>query len=278
VIKEMTAFDHTKTGYPLLGKHRYVDCKACHKTSYTDPLAHDHCSDCHTDYHRGQFNRDGVSPDCAGCHTVEGFQGSLFTIERHNQGEFPLRGAHLATPCFACHKKQERWDFRDIGMRCVDCHDNIHEPYLDKKYYPEATCESCHGERRWSEIKFDHGKTSFELQGAHARQSCRACHFRKEADGSLSQHFSDLENHCTGCHRDVHYGQFFEEGVNDCTRCHAFEKWTADRFNHDSARFKLDGAHKKVACDKCHKPVTHGDGGTYILYKTEKLKCEDCHK
>ena len=277
VIKEMTAFDHSKTGYLLEGKHRFVECKSCHKTSYTDPMKHDRCTDCHSDYHLGQFVKPQGTPDCAECHTVSGFQGSLFTLEKHNEGSFPLNGAHQATPCFVCHKKQERWSFRNIGMRCIDCHEDIHEPYLDKKYYPEATCESCHGESRWNDIRFDHSRTKFTLEGAHARQGCRACHFKKGEGTTSIQQFSGLGDRCTNCHKDIHYGQFEKEGATDCTLCHAFEKWSADKFDHDKARFKLDGAHKKVACKECHKPVQHADA-TYILYKTEKLKCEDCHK
>lgn len=277
VIKEISSFDHSKTGYFLEGKHKFVDCKACHKTAYTDPLKHDRCADCHADYHQKQFAGPQGTPDCADCHTVDSFQGSLFTIEKHNAGKFPLNGAHLATPCFVCHKKQERWSFRDIGLKCIDCHQNIHEPYLDKKYYPEATCESCHGESRWSEVKFDHGTTKFALQGAHVRQTCRACHFSQGADGKVVQRFAGLGNDCTSCHKDAHYGQFEKEGVTDCTHCHAFENWKAEKFDHNTARFKLDGAHQKVACKECHKPVQLADA-TYILYKTDKLRCEDCHK
>jgi hypothetical protein len=277
VIRELTTFDHSKTGYILEGKHRQVDCKACHKTGYTDPVRHDRCKDCHADYHQGQFSKPQNTPDCSDCHTLNGFQGSLYTMEKHSEGNFPLNGAHQATPCFVCHKKQEKWSFRNIGMRCIDCHQNIHEPYLDKKFYPEATCLSCHGESRWNEIKFDHSTTKFELQGAHQRLTCRACHFIKGDDGVVKQQFSGLGGGCTNCHKDVHQGQFNHDGITDCTLCHAFEKWSTDKFDHDNARFRLDGAHKNVACKECHKPVQLAEA-TYILYKTNKLRCEDCHK
>ena len=52
------------------------------------PLKHNNCTDCHTDYHKGQFAQSGKSPDCSKCHTVKGFTPSNFTIEQHNQGEF----------------------------------------------------------------------------------------------------------------------------------------------------------------------------------------------
>ncbi|MDP4240913.1 MAG: cytochrome C, partial [Bacteroidota bacterium] len=51
-IKGISNFDHDKTGFPLVGKHKSVACTSCHKTNMTDPVKHDRCSDCHTDYHK----------------------------------------------------------------------------------------------------------------------------------------------------------------------------------------------------------------------------------
>ena len=109
---------------------------------------------------KNQFAKKGGSPDCSECHTLQGFNQSTFTIERHNSSKFQLSGAHLATPCFACHKRSEKWSFREIGEKCIDCHKNIHEPYLDKKYYPGASCISCHNSSRWNEILFNQHRFS----------------------------------------------------------------------------------------------------------------------
>ena len=277
IIKGLNNFDHSKTDYPLEGKHQFVDCNKCHKTNYTDPIYTKLCTNCHADYHKQQFVKQNASPDCADCHSVNGFQESTFTIEKHNVGSFPLNGAHLATPCFACHKKEARWEFKEIGLRCIDCHENIHEPYLDKKYYPEATCASCHGESRWSDIQFDHSKTKFALEGAHQKQTCRSCHFKKDELGTVHQQFSGLSSACANCHRDIHGNQFEENGIIDCIRCHDFNNWKASKFDHNSAKFKLDGAHQNVACAACHKPVVTTEPN-YILYKIKDFRCEDCHK
>ena len=67
---------------------------------------------------------------------------------------FPLKGAHLATPCFACHKKQEKWSFKEIGKNCNDCHENIHQILISEKYYPEANCENCHNVNKMEQCKF----------------------------------------------------------------------------------------------------------------------------
>mgnify|MGYP000323615310 CR=1 FL=1 len=103
--KGMKAFDHDKTDFKLVGKHKVVDCKQCHKTSLTAPLKHDKCMDCHKDYHNGEFVKKNANPDCNQCHTNDGFTPSTYTLEKHNASKFPLEGAHLATSCTACHKK-----------------------------------------------------------------------------------------------------------------------------------------------------------------------------
>ena len=275
-IKGMTNFDHSKTNFKLEGKHQNLACAKCHKTNLTDPIKHGLCTDCHPDYHNKQFTVQGVIRDCSDCHSIMGFTGSSFTIEQHNKGKFQLQGAHLATPCFECHKKTEKWSFREIGIRCADCHENIHEPYISKKYYPESNCTVCHNESRWNDVTFDHSKTTFSLSGAHAKQTCRTCHFNKNATGHEIQHFSDLASTCSSCHTDIHYQQFENNGVTDCQRCHNPDQWKIENFDHNTTAFKLDGTHKIVACAKCHKNITK-ENHTFVLYKIKEWKCENCH-
>jgi nitrate/TMAO reductase-like tetraheme cytochrome c subunit len=276
-IQGMVNFDHNKTAYKLEDKHQTVPCKSCHKTaSLTDPVKHASCLDCHADYHKGQFTKLGVTPDCSSCHSIKGFTGFSYTIEQHNASTFPLQGAHQATPCFACHKKTEKWNFKEIGIRCSDCHTDIHDTYIDKKYYPESACNNCHSETSWSQINFDHAKTDFALTGAHKNKTCRDCHFIKDNEGVSKQRFSGLTSTCTNCHKDIHAGQFELNGVSDCNQCHEFDNWKATRFDHNKTQFILDGRHKNVACVKCHKPVQVGDL-TYVQYKINDFKCEDCH-
>ena len=260
----------------LEGKHQFVACNSCHKTQYTTAIKYSYCSDFHSDYHDKQFTRQGGSSDCSDCHTILGFERSNFTIERHNQAEFELTGAHLATPCFACHKKSNKWSFREIGNRCIDCHENIHEPYLDKKYYPEATCESYHNSNRWGEIDFDHSKTNFKLEGAHLGQSCRSCHFRTGERGISYQEFTQLSSGCINCHQDVHFGQFEETSETNCLRCHDYFSWSAGKFDHDQTAFKLLGKHRDVACIKYHLPLVT-EQITYTQYKLKDFSCESCH-
>ena len=274
-IKGLNSFDHTKTKYTLEGKHLTVDCKKCHKQKYTTPLNFQKCSDCHTDYHKAQFAKDGLSPDCSLCHNVSGFSNFVYPIEQHNKSVFALEGAHLATPCFDCHKKTEKWTFKEIGKKCIDCHKNIHADFISKKYYPDDNCLSCHNPATWTDISFDHTKTDFKLIGAHTKQACSKCHFTKNTDGSKQQKFAGLQANCTHCHLDKHYKQFDKDGATDCSKCHEFDNWKPLKFNHNNTAFKLDGKHANLACIKCHKP-TEVNQNKYIQYKISG-KCESCH-
>ena len=278
VVAGVKDFDHNKTGYKLEGKHQKVTCKSCHKERFTTQLYYKKCTDCHVDYHNKQFAKKGISPDCSECHNVNGFADFSFTIEQHNVGVFPLNGAHLATPCFACHKKQEKWKFKEIGKICKDCHENIHLGFISDKHFPEANCESCHNVNNWNGISFDHKKTQFELEGAHSKKTCRDCHFNKEKSGHANQKFVGLAIDCINCHKDVHEKQFDDKGITDCKKCHnsnAFKP--ASKFDHSKTRFPLDGKHINVACKKCHKEITE-QGVSYVFYKIKEFKCENCHR
>ncbi|MCB0609505.1 MAG: hypothetical protein KDD12_17440 [Lewinella sp.] len=271
-------FNHNMTGFELEGKHEAVDCKKCHTHNFLDPLPHFQCSNCHEDYHDNQFAAGRVvAPDCAKCHTVDGFEVSHYTIADHNGSRFPLAGAHAATPCFACHKKDEQeWKFRNIGEKCIDCHNNVHGTEIDEKFYPGQACENCHISTGWRENhNFDHAATRFKLTGAHTRQSCGACHVTdREHD---VRKFKGLPDQCFACHEDNHRQQFEVNGITDCTRCHGSENWKISRFNHNKTAFKLTGKHVGVACDKCHKEIREA-GRVYIQYKFKSFECAVCHQ
>lgn len=275
LLKTTNKFDHNKTDFKLGGKHESVNCKLCHKQKFTVPVNHKKCSDCHKDYHNAEFIKNGISPDCSDCHNHFGFQNSSYSIEKHNNTSFALQGAHMALPCFECHKKTEKWKFREIGNKCVDCHKNIHNNYISSKYFPENNCLKCHNNNKWNEINFDHNLTNFPLKGKHNLQTCRKCHFTESKDGITAQKFAGLQKNCNSCHQDIHYNQFDINGLTDCKRCHETDSWKAVNFNHNSTMFKLEGKHEKVECRKCHKPTTNNNKN-YIHYKIS-TKCESCH-
>ncbi len=274
-------FNHDLTNYPLEGLHIQVDCKECHTTgNNTDPLSFNECKDCHEDYHEGEFIENGQSPDCKECHTLEKkFDYTLFGFEEHNASRFALEGAHMATPCFACHidEADEKWHFRSIGESCVDCHENIHRDKITDKFYPDNDCTSCHNTESWASVDFDHNNTDWPLEGKHGEISCRECHFRDESLADFGQVFNGLNTECSTCHENIHGNQFGPVGSFSCTNCHTTAmEWNANSFDHSNTEFPLDGEHAKVDCKECHKP-TFIDGQERIEYKIQQFACIDCH-
>ncbi len=270
-------FDHNRTDFALKGKHEAVDCKKCHVSEHmTDPLPHNTCAECHKDFHEGQFaGLVTPPPDCATCHTVDAFTESSYTLEQHNKSKFPLEGAHVATPCFACHLKETKWVFRKIGERCVDCHKDVHNGQIDAKWYPNNACDKCHVTSSWRDSQFDHSKTEFTLKGAHQKQDCRACHVPDLANKYGK--FADLPSACSNCHEEVHHRQFEEKGVTKCEKCHGNDEWKIAKFDHNKTAFVLDGQHAKVSCEKCHKVKTV-DNESFVQYKFESVACAVCHQ
>lgn len=276
-LKKDHSFDHAQTDYSLEGKHLTVDCKECHTTnSKIEPLQFDRCNHCHEDFHEGQFaDLQGMYRDCAECHSVRDFAESSYTIEDHNATKFVLDGAHMATPCFACHLSGEKWNFRDIGLRCNDCHEDVHQGVLDPKFYPEKTCQHCHTTNAWPDISFDHGQTNFILEGKHLEVQCNDCHLDHGID-EKHQLFSGLTSRCMDCHDDIHQNQFAVGGLTECNHCHGFENWEATLFDHDETDFLLEGEHLRVDCSGCHKTVVKNTV-EYIDYKIEDHRCAACH-
>jgi len=268
-------FDHSKTDYPLLGLHRVVRCNDCHKTGMKKKIKHDACIDCHQDYHKAQFVVNGQLRDCSDCHNVNGFSPSVYTIEMHNQTKFQITGAHFAVPCESCHHKTEEWLFKGTGIACIDCHKNIHEGEIKTDFLPNNDCRACHDTQNWNTITFDHNRTKFKLSGKHVNQTCYACHVSKN-DVERKILFSSLGADCEICHKDVHSGQFREGNSSDCGRCHTFENWKPEKFDHNRAKFSLEGAHQNLDCYKCH-PVIEENNTRFIKYKLEDFKCAACH-
>jgi len=283
-------FDHNKTHFPLLGKHASVACEKCHLPG--KPLVglkFDLCTQCHENYHLGQFSAKLKDKDCKECHTVDGFSPSSFSIEQHKQTKYPIVGAHLAIPCISCHQKIEtgggkstiRFAFKTT--ECIDCHKNPHKKTVDK-YLIKGSCQNCHVIEGWKVAHFDHNTTKFKLTGRHSEISCKKCHNPSDNyEGVDRMKFEGVSGVCVDCHTDIHKGQFAEAADNrpggkivKCEKCHTPSRWKADLFNHDTAAFKLDGAHIKAPCASCHKKVGIGEE-SHILYKPIESKCASCH-
>lgn len=261
-------FDHEETRFPLLGKHVKTQCKDCHRDQQFKDTPRD-CVACHRkdDKHKGS-----LGPKCGQCHGERTWDAGLFDHDKDTG--FALKGKHSAVKCESCHKGLV---FKEkIQTACVACHrkDDAH-----KGRYGER-CDSCHGEKSWKEIRFDHARdTRFALQGKHTKVRCDDCH-----RGSLYQ--DKVSGACLSCHRkdDTHKGRYGER----CDSCHTDADWKPTRFNHDrDTRFVLKGKHAPVKCDACHRGHLFNDkiDNTCATChaKDDKHakqlgpKCENCH-
>ncbi len=276
-LKSMDFFDHSTTDYPLDGKHGNVDCKQCHEESFIEAIDFSACNNCHQDYHRGEFQENNLSPDCIECHSLsEGFEYSLYTIEQHQSTSFPIEGAHIATPCFACHVSEDRWTFRDLGSSCVECHQDLHKGFIQEQYYPENNCEACHSDESWASINFNHNLTNWPLEGRHLEVNCRDCHFENVTNlDTLYQRFSDLDNSCVQCHENIHVNTIVTNVKNDCIKCHDPASWLP-KIDHNETAFPLEGVHAQIECKACHN-TNRENGKVLIEFKIGKFECIDCH-
>jgi len=246
-------FDHAKTNYPLKGAHlkEKVKCTDCHQAGKKYRDAPGYCNECHKkdDKHKG-----GLGTDCAKCHIEKDWKTTGFD---HNKTKFKLLGKHADVKCAKCHLDNK---FKDTSLFCNSCHksDDKHKGKLGPK------CESCHTEKSWKEILFDHNRnTKYPLLGKHTEVKCDKCH--------IDNKFKETPKTCSTCHKkddgQAHKGQFGTK----CETCHIEKNWKEITFDHDKATtYPLLGKHKPVKCAACHK----GD-----LYKDKlPIKCNACHR
>ncbi len=274
-----------------------MQCESCHKPGKPHRgVKFDYCSDCHSDFHRGQFLASSSRGACKECHTEKGFSPSTFTIQDHQQADFPLEGAHLAIACIACHAggpqlgrssrsmlKLNRFTIK--ATTCQDCHKDPHLGEVDKFKRIEG-CQFCHRVESWAAIEFNHSQTNFELEGQHKKIACRDCHQPVDVATSTERlNFTDMPLICQDCHRDPHRGQFIvavaingrAARITDCQKCHTANRWQPDNFDHDrDSRFSLSGMHEMVSCKDCHFEVEE-NGMRFVKFKPLDTKCSACH-
>ena len=244
-------------------------CLACHKEIAGDRSASQR-------FHGSR--PDAGKQDCNHCHSDHvGRDGDIVRFDRetfnHAFTNFALRDAHVSVPCGSCHPKSAK--FRDAPTRCFDCHKE-NDPHKGRL---GETCDKCHGEAVWRQVKpFDHDATRFPLHEAHRAVACSACHG--------GERYKGIGAACTSCHRiqDVHAGRY---GAR-CESCHSEKEWHTVRFNHDrDTKYPLRGAHATVKCDSCHTGDLFGDKLATTCISCHRkddrhkgqlgARCEQCH-
>ena len=146
------------------------------------------------------------------------------------------------------------------ALRAQSARDNPHGNGL------QIDCGECHSPERWTPVDkpptFQHGKTGFALDSAHARVSCRDCH--------RTLVFNQIGTACADCHKDAHRGEL---GAR-CETCHTPTTWTNQRemfLVHSRTRFPLFVSHARLDCTACHRNQNP------TQYKLTPAECGNCH-
>jgi hypothetical protein len=234
-LTDMSSFDHECAGFRLTGKHKALDCAACHgQASYKNTPQT--CVSCHAE---PKVHKERYGTACAQCHGTDGWQVSTVSMAKfdHNLTCYRLSGKHAAVSCKACHVR-EPLDmlgskcgacpevFKGLPQRCESCHA---EPKTHVGLYG-LNCASCHSTKEWQDVTFRH---SFPVShgGGQKAKSCTTCHPYGASQVSF--------------HRTGDFDSY------TCYNCH----------QHDKAREQLRPSHQKVAnldhCTTCH-PAGHG--------------------
>jgi hypothetical protein len=273
---------------------------------------HERCTDCHEDAHGGQLARRKGGIGCEPCHGVQGWTPSTFTIAEHARLRFPLAGRHSEIPCSSCHGPVRRGlrplpDRRLLGkagvalvleeLDCVACHADPHggrfEPGGARPKH--RRCLHCHDERsfRPSTVGVEtHGEFGFALEEAHRAVPCVDCHRElaaRRAGTSLlldakslpSLPFTEKRERCEACHENPHGDQFARRRDRGaCDGCHGLASFRpAPRFDHDrDSSFPLEGAHRNVACHRCHPMRSDPGGRAQVVWRPIPSACRDCHR
>ena len=104
------------------------------------------------------------------------------------------------------------------------------------------------------------------LTGEIKDENCLKCHkiIQQRKEGAIGYHGKN-KGPCRKCHKE-HPGVVGK-----------IIKLDQEKFDHNLADFKLEGKHREVKCDKCHRRWSTGeDHGFYIGIKHDA--CTDCHK
>jgi hypothetical protein len=275
-------FDHTKTGFTLVGAHTQVACATCHTAGVRTPLAHDRCAACHSNPHRASARED-----CGKCHDESGFRKATF--DHAARTGFALTDRHQGLECRKCHKSLSApevplalkvLDFRGASRDCGSCHKDQHKGEFGR------FCESCHRPATFKMAGFTHPRAPEFFAGSHQGLTCAKCHVRpadpripKAGPEPAPGRATPPSTTCSSCHADVHLGQVGAA----CDRCHVVTapKFQPARFSHDAGAFPLAGKHAAVPCVKCHPSQTAAfptGTGTATRLRPVSAECRACHQ
>ena len=237
-------FDHSKTKFPLEGKHEKVACATCHPAERWAGTPKE-CVACHTvqDVHRGS-----MGSDCKSCHDTSDWKKSRFD---HDKTKFSLTGKHRTASCESCHTGGSFE--KALATDCLSCHrtDDVHEDRRALSVLPRHDGVEARVVRSRS-------RRQFPLRGAREDALRVLSPRRRTRRSSIGLHLVPSQGRPARC----------SAGEN-CERCHGDAGWREKvSFDHDLARFPLLGLHASAPCEACHASA---------VYRGTPRTCLECH-
>lgn len=292
-----------------------TNCTNCHKLRVpgADP---DRCLQCHTSLASRIEQGEGYhglleDQDCGACHKEH--LGVDFALVRMNPDTFPhfntgyrLEGNHGNVECRACHTAKHITDpdvlrefsepeslektYLGLDPECRTCH-TADDPH--RSQFNDRDCSACHAPREWDSAPgFDHGSTSFPLEGRHQYATCGSCHISETTrSGEAVVRYSPVDaSDCVSCHADPHAPRM--SGL--CSSCHSVDSWLSlnraaveSAFDHAGTTFPLEGAHARIECRACHSPARSRWEGIELRFEGKLTElsfpppshetCASCH-
>jgi hypothetical protein len=108
-----------------------------------------------------------------------------------------------------------------------------------------------------------HKAAVFRLEGRHLTVPCASCHMKGQVQGTPVL--------CADCHWFRRQDDPYRTRLGmACEQCHQPTSWTAVKWDHAAATgVPLNGAHKTLSCDTCHKNA---------MFTGVTLSCGVCHQ
>ena len=226
-----STFDHSTTGFTLIGSHQPLQCSGCHNGTTTG-LQSD-CVSCHqTDYNQAANHTAQSYPtNCEQCHNSVNWNEATFD---HQNTSFPLTGAHITTTCQSCHQT----GYTGTPTDCLSCHQTDYNSTTNPNHVTEnipTTCVDCHSTTAWQPASFDHQNTGFPLTGAHINtlsivSSIWLYIIHQQIVMLVIQ--TDYNNTTNPNHIAANF-------PTTCVECHSTSAWTPATFDHDNQYFPI---------------------------------------
>jgi hypothetical protein len=263
------AFDHSTTGFTLVGLHATQQCTACHINNNYN-LTSAACVNCHINDYNGATNPPhksaGFPQDCTLCHGTSALSWTTATFDHSTTG-FPLTGSHISLQCVQCHVNN---NYTLSSGACWNCHQADYNATTNPNHkaanFPQD-CSTCHSTVNWTSATFNHASTGFTLVGVHATQQCTACHINGNYSLTSAACWNCHQTDYNGASNPPHKASGFPQ---DCVPCHGSTAvdWTSATFNHASTGFTLVGVHATQQCAACH--INNN-------YSLTSAACVNCH-